>query len=63
VLCAYCYNLKHVTEDSLNLLKKWEEKKANYNMVHAEPWKNKNKNEEVDVSVVTQGGEKTQAYF
>jgi hypothetical protein len=56
VLCAYCYSPEHVTEDCPDLLKKWEDKKTNCNMVHAEPCKNKKKNEEVDVWVVTRGG-------
>jgi hypothetical protein len=54
VLCAYCYSPEQVTEDCLGLLKKWEEKKGNCNMVHVKPCKNKNKNEEVNVQVVTQ---------
>jgi hypothetical protein len=63
MLCAYCYSHEHVTEDYPNLLKKWEDKKTNYNMVHVEPHKNKNKNEEADVRVVTRGGEKTWVDF
>jgi hypothetical protein len=37
MLCAYCYSPEHVTEDCPDLLKKWEDKKTNCNMVHAEP--------------------------
>jgi hypothetical protein len=40
------------------LLKKWEDMKGNYNMVHAEMHKNKKKNEEVNLRVVTHGWEK-----
>jgi hypothetical protein len=58
VLCAYCYSPEPVTEYYLELLKKWEENKTNCNMVHAEPHKNKKKNEEDDVRVVTHRGEK-----
>jgi hypothetical protein len=34
-----CYSPKHVTEDCPDLLKKWEDKKGNCNMVHVEPCK------------------------
>jgi len=46
------------------LLHKWEEKKGNYNMVHAKPCKNKKKNVlEADVQVVTHGGENIRVEF
>jgi hypothetical protein len=48
-----CFVPNHVTEECPNLLKKWEEKKTHCNMVHADPHKNKKKNEEVDVWVIT----------
>jgi hypothetical protein len=63
MLCAYFYILENVTEDCLDLLKKWEDKKTNCNMVHAEPHKNKKKNEEADVWVVTHKGENIGADF
>jgi hypothetical protein len=63
MLCAYYYSPKHVIEDYPELLKKWEDKKSSCNMVHVEPCKNKKKNEEVDVWVVTQGGVNTGAEF
>jgi hypothetical protein len=53
MLCAYFYSPEHVTKDFSDLLKKWEENKTNCNMVHVEPCKNKKKNEEVDIWVVT----------
>jgi hypothetical protein len=59
-LCGYCYNTKHVIEDFVDLLKKWEEKKAHCN---TEPHKNQNKDEEVDMQVITQGRGKTIMYF
>lgn len=62
MLCAYCYSPKHVTEDCLILVKKWEEKKIHCNMVHAEPHINK-KDAEVDVRVITRGGAKTGREF
>jgi hypothetical protein len=52
-LPAYCYSPKHVTEDFLYLVKKWEEKKMHCNMVHADPCENKKKGEEVNIWVVT----------
>ena len=57
MLCAYFYNPEHVTKDNLDLVKKWEEKKMHCNMVHVNPWKNNNKDNKVDVQVVTRGGE------
>ena len=36
VIFSYCYSLEHVTEDYLDLLKNWEDKETNCNMVHAE---------------------------
>jgi hypothetical protein len=63
VLCAYCYSPEHVTEDFPDLLKKWEDKKGNCNMVHVEPCKNQKKKGEVNIWVVTHGGEKTGADF
>jgi hypothetical protein len=63
VLCAYFYSPEHVTEDCPNLLNKWEEKNTNCNMVHAEPCKNKKKNEEADVQVVIHKRVKTRSYF
>jgi hypothetical protein len=59
VLYAYLYKPEHVTEDCPNLLKKWEDKKTNYNMVHDELRKNKKNNEVFDIWVVTHRGEKT----
>jgi hypothetical protein len=56
MLCIYFYSLEHVTEDFPDLLKILEEKKSN--MVHSELRKNKKKNGEVDIQVVTVGGEK-----
>jgi hypothetical protein len=58
MICAYFYSPEHVTKDFLDLLKKWEYKKTNYNMVHAELHKNKKKNEEDEVQVVTYEGAK-----
>jgi hypothetical protein len=40
-------------------LKKWEEKKAHFNMVHVDPHRNKNIDEEGDVWVITRGRVKT----
>ena len=37
MLCTYCCSLEHVTKDCPDLLKKWEDKKGNCNMVHIEP--------------------------
>jgi len=44
-------------------MKKWDEKNTNCNMVHVELQKNKKKNREVDVQVVTRRGEKIGANF
>jgi hypothetical protein len=49
MLYAYFYSPKNFTEDYLDLLKKWEGKKSNCNIVHANPCKNKKENEEVYV--------------
>jgi hypothetical protein len=38
-------------------------KNTNYNMVHVEPHKNKKKNEEADIRVVTRGGAKNRGDF
>jgi hypothetical protein len=40
------------------LLKKWEDNKAKYNMMHFDPHKNKKKNGEENVWVLTCGGAK-----
>jgi hypothetical protein len=53
MIFAYCYSLKHVTKEYPYLVNKWEEKKTHCNMVHADPHKNKKKDEEVNVRVVT----------
>jgi hypothetical protein len=63
VLYAYFYSPEHATKYFLELIKKWEKNNTNCNMVHVEPCKNKKKNEEVDVRVVTQGGVKTEEDF
>jgi hypothetical protein len=63
VLSAYYNSHEHVIENFPDLLKKWEDKKGNCNMVHVKPCKNKKKNGEVDVWVVTRGGTKTWEEF
>jgi hypothetical protein len=52
-LSGYHYSTDHATKEYLNLLKKWEEKKAHCNMVTAEPHENQKKNEEFDVWLKT----------
>jgi hypothetical protein len=52
-LYGYCYYLEHVTEDCLDLLKEWEEKKAYCNMVTVELHGNRKKDDEVDVRGIT----------
>jgi len=59
MLCAYFYSPEHVTDDSPELLKKWDEKKTDCNMVHPESCKIKKNNEDTDIHVVTCIGEKT----
>jgi hypothetical protein len=51
-LCGYYYSTENSTKYFLNLLKKWEDKKAHNNMVTKEPLGNKMKDEEADVWVV-----------
>jgi hypothetical protein len=58
MFCAYCYSPEHVTEDCPEILKKWEVKNTNCNMVHIETCKIKKKNEEAGVQVVTHRGAK-----
>jgi hypothetical protein len=58
-LYRYFYSTEHVTEDCRDLLKKWEERKAHYNMVTTKPRRNQMKDEEVNVWVITQGEVKT----
>jgi hypothetical protein len=59
VICTYFYSPEHAIEDCPNLLKKCEEKKRHCNMVHVEPCKNKKKDKEVEVWVITRNREKT----
>jgi len=63
MIYSYFYSPEHVTKDCTELLKKWEDKKANCSTVHENPWKNKKKNEEFDVQVVTQGGKNSWEFF
>jgi hypothetical protein len=59
VLCAYCYSPEHVTEDCPNLLEEVGRKEDALQYGACRATQNKKKDEEVDVQVVTRGGEKT----
>ena len=63
MIYAYYYSPEHVMKDCPDLLKMREEKNTNCNMVHVDPHKNNNKNEEVDIWVVTEGGANTRPNF
>jgi hypothetical protein len=56
VIYTYFYSPKHLIEDFPYLLKKWEEKKGNCNMVHVEPHKNHKKKGEGNINIVTHRG-------